>query len=198
MKKKFLALIALLLLFGGTTVAFAYWDNLSQNSTGEYEIGYGVRLEVPTHVEDDRALVPSGSFYSAYEADYTTSLQFVYTLSLEDNLQAGMEADLSVDITDFDVNGVLAQFNQADSLFTVTVGTDAAAASTSATGEWSFTDAFDENTNTVLVYVTIELAPNGAAGFDASDYNLVAGQSADFDIAFELTNSSSSTNNPAV
>lgn len=198
MKKRILALVALLLLFGGTTVAFAYWDQLSQNSTGEYEIGYGVRLEVPTHIQDDRILVPAGSFYSAYEADYTTSLEFVYTLSLEDALQAGMEADLNVDITDFDVNGILATFNQEGSVFTVKVGTDAVAQTTSATGEWTFTDAFYFENNTVLVYVTIELADNDAAGFDAEDYNFLAGQAADFDIAFELVNSSSSTNNPVV
>ena len=78
MKKRVLLLVAIIAILLGSTVAgYAYWDNLQQESTGQFDIGYGVRLEVPTKVEDDRALVPAESFYAAYEADYTTS--FVFT-----------------------------------------------------------------------------------------------------------------------
>lgn len=196
MKKRTLLLVAIIMLLLGTTViAYSYWDNLQQTGTGEYEIGYGVRLETPTKVQDDRALVPAGSFYSAYEADYTTSYVLEYTLNLEDALQSGMEADLTVDITDFSVNEILAAFNLEGSLFTVTVGTDAVAATTEADGEWNFTDAFYFENNTVVVTVTITLADNNTAGFDSTDYDFVAGNSADFSIGFELTNSSSSVNN---
>lgn len=199
MKKRVLAILAIVaVLFGSTVVGYSYWDSLQQNTSSDYEIGYGVRLEVPTQTEDSRALVPAGSFYSAYEADYTTAFTFEYTLTLEDALQSGMEADLLVDISDFKVNEILAAFNLEGSLFTVTVGTDAVTGSVSADGEWSFTDAFYYENNTVVVSVTIELADNGTAGFDADDYNFVSGQNAGFAIGFELVNSSSSTDTPAV
>lgn len=193
MNKRVIILVAIIaLLFGSSVAAYAYWDNLQQDVNSSYDIGYGVRLEVPQEVKDSRSLVPANSFYSAYEADYTTSYVFTYTLSLEDALQEGMQADLAVDITDFNIGAVAELFNDAAGLFTVTVGTDEAAATASATGEWDFTDAFYFNNNTVVVTVTITMADNGDANFDAADYNRVAGQTTNFNIAFELTNSSSS------
>ncbi len=193
MKKRVIAIIALVLVLLGSSVAgYAYWDQLTQNTSGEYEIGYGVRLEVPTSVQDTRALVPAGSFYSAYEATYTTSYVFEYTLSLEDPLQDGMEADLSVEISDFMVNEIAALFNNVDSVFTITVGTDAVAATTSADGTWYFTDAYYFENNTVVVTVTITLADNGNVNFDSTDYDFVSGQTSNFAIGFELINSSSS------
>ncbi|HPQ62232.1 MAG TPA: hypothetical protein PLH02_05135 [Bacillota bacterium] len=195
-KRNILLVVIIALLFGSSVAAYAYWDNLQQNTNGNYVVGYGVRLEVPTVVQDERALVPAESFYAAYEADYTTSYAFTYTLNLEDDLQYGMEADLAVDITDFQIAGIAELFNSEEGLFTVTVGTDEAAATTSSTGEWDFTDAFYYNHNTVEVTVTITLADNGSAGFDASDYERVAGKTTNFAIGFLLSNSNSS-NQPA-
>lgn len=194
MKKRVFAAIAIIaLLLGSSVAAYAYWDNLSQDGSGSYEIGYGVRLEVPSVVKDERALVPAESFYAAYEEDYTTSYVFTYTLSLEDDLQSGMEADLAVDITDFQIGALAELFNDEDGLFTVTVGTDEAAATASADGEWDFEDAFYYNHNTVVVTVTVTMADNGSANFDATDYERVAGKTTTFAIGFELSNSSSST-----
>jgi len=193
MKKRIIVVIALVMLLLGSSVAgYAYWDRLSQDTAGQFDIGYGVRLEVPTSVQDERALVPAGSFYAAYEETYTTSYVFEYTLSLEDDLQNGMQADLSVDITDFVVNSIAALFNNVDSVFTITVGTDEVTATSSADGTWYFDDAFYFENNTVVVTVTITLAADGSAAFDATDYNFVSGQTSDFAIGFELINSSSS------
>lgn len=193
MKKRTLAILALVLVLLGTSVAgYAYWDQLTQETSNQLEIGYGVRLEVPTSVQDTRSLVPAGSFYSAYEADYTTSYVMEYTLTLQDPLQDGMQADLAVDITDFQVASLAQLFNDSSSVFTITVGTDAVAATSSANGQWDFTDAFYFENNTVVVTITITLADNGNVNFDASDYNLVSGNTADFAIGFELTNSASS------
>lgn len=192
--KKIIIFVAVIVLLAGSSLgAFAYWDNLQQDASSSYDIGYGVRLEVPSVAQDERALVPAESFYAAYEADYTTSYVFDYTLNLEDNLQVGMEADLAVDITDFQIGELAELFNDPAGLFTVTVGTDEVAATTSSTGEWDFTDAFYFNKNTVVVTVTITMADNGDVNFDADDYNRVSGQTTNFAIGFDLTNSSSST-----
>ena len=194
MKKRVLFLVAIIaLLLGSTVTGFAYWVKLQQSSTGQFDIGYGVRLEVPTKVEDDRALVPAGSFYAAYEAEYTTSFVFESTLNLEDILQAGMEADLLVDISDFQVAAGAALFNNVDSPFTITVATDEVAATEEADGTWEFVDAFYFNKNTVTVTVTIELADNGDVNFDSTDYDAISGNTADFAIGFELVNSNSSS-----
>ena len=194
MKKRVLLMVAIIALLLGSTVAgYAYWDNLQQDTTGQFDIGYGVRLEVPTEVKDDRALVPADSFYAAYEAEYTTSFVFEYTLNLEDILQAGMTANLLVDITDFQVASQAALFNNAASPFTISVATDEVAATEEADGTWAFADEFEFNRNTVVVTVTIELADNGDVNFDSSDYNFVAGTTTDFAIAFELVNSGSSS-----
>ncbi len=192
MKKRILIVLLALVILGSTTVGYAYWDRLSQDTNGEYEIGYGVRLNVPTTVQDERILVPAGSFYSAYQADYTTSYVFEYTLTLEDPLQEGMEADLSVDITDFEIAAFVASFNNSESVFTITVGTDEVSATQEADGSWDFEDAFYYTNNTVIVYVTITMADNGNANFDSSDYDFVSGNTAEFAIGFELTNSASS------
>lgn len=194
MKKRVIAIITLVMLLLGSSVAgYAYWDQLKQNTSGQFDIGYGVRLEVPTKVQDQRALVPAGSFYAAYQADYTTSYVFQYTLNLQDALQSGMTADLKVDISNFLVNSTSALFNNDASVFTITVGTDEADASASTTGVWNFSDAFYTDHNTVVVTVTITLADNGNTSFDSTDYNFVSGQTANFGIGFELSNSSSST-----
>lgn len=193
MKKRIFAVVALLVLLLGSSVAgYAYWDQLTQDTAGQFEIGYGVRLEVPTSVQDERALVPAGSFYAAYQETYTTSYVFEYTLSLADPLQDGMEADLSVDITDFMVNSIAALFNDSTSVFTITVGTDEVVAATSEDGTWYFDNAFYFENNTVVVTVTITLADNGNVNFDSTDYDFVSGQTADFAIGFELINSASS------
>jgi hypothetical protein len=194
MKKRVLLLVAIIAILLGSTVAgYAYWDNLQQESTGQFDIGYGVRLEVPTKVEDDRALVPAESFYAAYEADYTTSFVFEYTLNLEDILQPGMKANLLVDITNFQVASQAALFNNAASPFTISVATDEVAATQESDGSWTFADEFEFNRNTVVVTVTIELADNGNVNFDSTDYDFIAGTSTDFSIAFELVNSGSSS-----
>jgi hypothetical protein len=191
--KKIITIAALIIfVLGSTIVAYSYWDKLQQASTGELEIGYGVRLEVPTQIKDVRQLVPAGSFYAAYAEDYTTAYSFQYTLTLEDPLQAGMEADLLVDISDFQINAIAAYFNVPASALTINVATDEVAATASATGAWAFSNAFYTNKNTVVVTVTVTLADNGNVNFGTTEYNLLSGAIADFNIGFELVNSASS------
>ncbi|MBN2540277.1 MAG: hypothetical protein JXB08_02000, partial [Bacilli bacterium] len=125
--------------------------------------------------------------------EYTTSYEFTYVLSLEDALQSNMTADLTVDLSDFAVNSVSYLFNDSTSVFTIAVGTDEAEAYVSETGVWNFSDAFYYQNNTVTVTVTITLADNGNVNFDATDYNAIAGYATTFTLGFELTNSSSSS-----
>jgi len=191
--KKFIAIAALItFVLGSTIVAYSYWDKLQQDSTGQLEIGYGVRLQVPTQIKDVRQLVPAGSFYAAYAEDYTTAYSFQYTLTLEDPLQAGMKANLLVDIADFQLDDIAAFYNVSTSALTINVATDEVAASAEADGAWAFADAFYTNKNTVIVTVTVTLADNGNVNFGTAEYNLVSGTVADFNIGFELVNSSSS------
>ncbi len=193
MNKRIIAVLALaVFLLGSTVVAYSYWDNLRQDTTNSLTLGEGVRLEVPTSVQDSRALVPVGSFYADYAADYTTSYVFEYTLGLEADLTTGMEADLAVDITNFAVGGTSFLFNTTGELFTITVGSDSGAG-TEAGGVWSFTDAFTDGVDeSVVVTITITLADDGATGFDSTDYEAVAAKAATFALGFELTNSASS------
>lgn len=180
-------LAILALLFGSSVAAYAYWDNLQQNTNSSFDIANGMKLEIPQEIKDTRSLVPVNSSYATYEADYATSYIFTYTLSLEDALQAGMQADLTVNISDFQIGGVLEMFDDASRLLAISVGTDEAIATESDTGKWNFKDAFYFNNNTVIVTVTITLAENVSLSQDEIAINKSTDQITDFTIGFELT-----------
>ncbi|MFA5007049.1 MAG: hypothetical protein WC509_06255 [Candidatus Izemoplasmatales bacterium] len=186
MKKTLVIAIIALALLGTSIGAYAWWDNLQQTRSNDLTIGYGVRLVVDGKVEDVRQLVPAGSFYAAYQEDYTTSYQIVYTLSLEEPLKDGMTADLNVDLTSFVLGTYADGYNNVASPISIDVN----GLGLSATGEWNVEDAFTFGDNEVTVTVTITLADNGADF--ASDYAAIKGQTPTFDLGFTVVNTSSS------
>lgn len=190
MIKKLVFVFLAVALFGGSALAFAWWDNLDQDlQNQELQIGTGVRLETPSMVSDGRDLVPSGSFYAAYEAEYTTEYVFTYTLTLEDALQEGMSAKLDISISDFTeylVNDVLYTFNDSG---VINLSIDNA---TFAGGVWTTDeDVFtgEENVATIVVRITLENHPNPAF---ADFYNAVKELEISFTIGFEVVNTGSS------
>lgn len=186
MKKVFL-FIALALLFMGASVgAYAWWDSLEQNRDETLEIGYGVRLSVDSELQDTRELVPAGSFYAAYEADYTTLYVFEYKLSLEEPLKTGMVANLSVDITSFVLGLYSFGFNNVSSVLSIDVN----GLTEDANGSWTVLDAFTDSDNTETITVTLTLADNGEDF--AEHYSQVAGQTPAFNVSFLVENASSS------
>lgn len=186
MKKILVIAILALALLGTSIGAYAWWDSLQQSRSNDLTIGYGVRLVVDGKVEDVRQLVPAGSFYAAYQEDYTTSYDIVYTLSLEEPLKEGMTADLNVDLTSFVLGAYADGYNNAGSPISINVN----GLGLSATGEWNVVDAFTFGDNEVTVTVTITLADDGAAF--ASDYAAIKGQTPTFDLGFTVVNTSSS------
>ncbi|MFH5882607.1 hypothetical protein [Liberiplasma polymorphum] len=183
------SLFALLLLFvvAGSSLAFAWWDQLEIDRDETIDLGYGVRLEIESVVEDERILVPAGSFYAAYEADYTTEYSFTYVLKLEEPLKEGMLANLITEITSFEVNGVA--YTNVPKVFTVTIEVGA---SSSETLELTVENAFTDSVNTVTVLVTITLEPQSNEDLTLAEYNAIAGGEVSFNIAFELVNNGSS------
>jgi hypothetical protein len=183
------SLFALLLLFvvAGSSLAFAWWDQLEVDRDETIDLGYGVRLEIESVVEDERILVPAGSFYAAYEADYTTEYSFTYVLKLEEPLKEGMLANLITEITSFEVNGV--EYTNVPKVFTVTIEVGA---SSSETLELTVENAFTDSVNTVTVLVTITLEPQSNEDLTLAEYNAIAGGEVSFNIAFELVNNGSS------
>jgi len=181
-----IAIIAILLL--GTSVgAYAWWDSLQQDRSESLVIGYGVRLDVDSELQDVRQLVPAGSFYAAYAEDYTTAYVFEYTLTLEEPLKTGMIADLDVDLTGFVLGTYAFGFNDAGSVVSIDVN----GLTETANGQWTIENAFTDSDNEVTVTVTLTLANNSETAF-ASHYAAVAGQTPTFDISFLVVNASSS------
>ena len=89
MKKRILVVLALVLLLGGTTLAFGYWDNLTVNQTGEtLVLGEGVELTVASgvHTDSGSLLVPSG-FARSGQID---SYEIKYSVILDTNLSLGL------------------------------------------------------------------------------------------------------------
>ena len=107
--KKFLVAALLLLMIGSTSLAFAWWDRLSQEETEQtLDMGYGVRLVLENETTKNQGvLVPVGSFYAAVDG-YTTEYVFTYELNLEEDLD---DFDLVIDITDLKIGGV--EYDQA-------------------------------------------------------------------------------------
>ena len=181
MLKKLSFIFVIALLLGGSAMAFAWWDNLEATESGqELEIGQGVRLTVADQTTSGQGLlVPAGSFYAS-GADYTTTYEFTYDLSLEEGaLAEGFDADLIVTLENLALDG--GAF--ADTLFTLDIN-----------GEevkdpgftHTFTAVFDDETHTYQVVLQIALKDHPDSSLDSSDYEAVAGKDLTFDISFEI------------
>lgn len=191
MAKKLSFALLLLLIIGGSAFAFAWWDNLEQDlEDQEFELGYGVRLVVDSVNKDSRTLVPTGSFYAAYEADFTTEFVFTYTLKLEEPLKDGMTAKLDIDIDEFTqyiVDTEAYTFND-DGVINVSVD-----GATFDAGVWTTdSDVFDDETNSVTITVRISLEEHPNSSFE-DFYEAVKGLEIDFKIGFKVVNTGSSS-----
>lgn len=160
MKKKLLALLALLLLFGGTTVAFAYWDDLAQTEQEVLVIGEGVTLEVAAvaTAPANSVLVPDGVVMKANDVD---SIVLTYNVALDKAALAAL--DLSVTYENVKINNVA----DTNNLVNINITTASAVV----------------NDADVLVTVTVTLnEPN-----DFNTYQDIIGESISFDLVFEAS-----------
>lgn len=83
MKKKLLALLILFVVIGGSVSAFAYWDSLSVDETGNsVTLGHGVTLTLSSSTVDSTDnLVPSGVVMKTGDV---TSIVFTYNVKLDE------------------------------------------------------------------------------------------------------------------
>ncbi|MBI9009991.1 MAG: hypothetical protein JEZ05_08160 [Tenericutes bacterium] len=154
MKKRILAVLALLLLFGGTTLAFGYWDNLAQSDNGnQVVIGKGVTVVLNESITPTGNLVPDHASVLVKTGD-VTSLVYNYTVRLEEATTEDLDLAVSVDAISNPLLNVVVTSNPGTiSMDGVTV-------------------------TTVVVTITLDLPSDLAA------YNLVAGETLTFDLTF--------------
>lgn len=101
MKKLSFILIALFVL-GGSAVAFAWWDTLSQTEEETLTIGNGVVLQVAAVAEAPvgKVLVPAGVVLKANDLE---SIVLTYNVKLD--LEAVEALDLDVVASDIEIGG---------------------------------------------------------------------------------------------
>ena len=162
MKKRILAVIALVLLFGGTSLAFGYWDNLEQDLTGEtVVISEGVVLTVASgvHADDTKVLVPSGVVMKANDV---TSYVITYDVALD--TAAVNDLDLTVTASNILINGENTYTNIYTNLIDVDISAPAKI-----------------NSTTVTVTITVTFTGEPA---DITAYTAVATGDITFDLNF--------------
>ena len=156
-KRLFVVLAALVLLFGSTTFAFSYWDNLEQSDSVSVTAGEGVTLQVSVGdaVPAGKFLVPAGVVMKANDID---EVVLTYNVSLD---QAALSAlNLSVASSNVQIAG------STDNASLVNISISQASATV--------------NDSNVLVTVTVSL--NEPATVDV--YNAVINQPITFDLTF--------------
>ena len=101
MFKKISIVVIALFLFGGSTFAFAWWDDLETSDDDiTIGVGEGVTLEdVDAADFGEDTLVPSGVVTQAGQTD---SLSNTYTLDIssEDEITDNLEFNVTIDVTD--------------------------------------------------------------------------------------------------
>ncbi len=132
MFKKFLAVIALALVLGGSALAFAWWDNLSANREEVITIGQGVTLQVAAvaTAPEGKVLVPAGVVLKANDVTevvltYNVKLDLEVLTALDltvsaSNIQIGGSSEHEALVT-IDIAQAAATVNNADVLVTVTI-----------------------------------------------------------------------------
>lgn len=157
MKKRILAIIALVLLFGGTTLAFGYWDSLERTQNDQtVVIGEGTSLTVAAGVHSDntKILVPSNV---AMGPNDVTSYVISYNVKLEKT--TAVDLDLTVVASNVKVNGLVYE-----GLIDVAISTDG---------------TINSSEEAVTVTVTFAREP-----LNITEYNAVYGQDITFDLTF--------------
>ena len=104
MTKKLLFAFGIIALLSSSALAFAWWDNLDETQSETVLLGEGVRISVAEDtVGEGRLLVPAGTFYAdpSFNATHTTSYTFSYVVTMENAIESGYNADLTVDLANW-------------------------------------------------------------------------------------------------
>ena len=136
-KKLITSLILVVILFGGTSVAFSYWDNLQQTeNVSNVSVGEGVTLELDilATVPNGKVLVPVGK---AQTSDSVEEIVLTYNVYLDkqtnndldltvisSNILIGGSSDHS-DLVNIDISKASDFVNDSEILITVTISVDA-------------------------------------------------------------------------
>ena len=104
MLKKLSILAIALFLFGGSTFAFAWWDDLeTTDSDIEIGVGEGVTLEIDASDKAEGNLVPA----SAVEQDgQTDEIKLTYTLDLDTEVDEELDLKTEIENKSFDDDGL--------------------------------------------------------------------------------------------
>ena len=193
MFKKLTFVFLAVLLFGGSVLAFAWWDNLDENEAGTLELGYGVRLALDNQTTAEQGiLVPENSFFAADEDKYTTSYVFTYELTLPDVTEG---LDVLIDITNLKVGEAAftsEDFKALDFQVSTNEGTFVSTGETTASIEGSTTNLRinqtlnDTTPITITITVTLVDAEEEDTELVFADYEAVAGAEITFDIEFSV------------
>ena len=160
MFKKFAIVLVALFAFGGTVSAYAWWDQLQVQETGQtLTIGEGAVLSVSATVTPDagKTLVPDEALLGANDVK---SYEISYTLVLDKQLAA--DATLTATVSNIDVGGN----GNPDSVINVAVSYDDVAQGINAD-------------NDIVVTLTVTMDDPSQA-----TYALVANQVITFDVTF--------------
>ena len=175
MFKKITFVFLAVLLFGGSALAFAWWDNLTEDLEDQtLELGVGVRLTVEDETTEGQGLlVPVGSFYAG-ETGYTTVYTFTYDLVLEEALAAGFTVDLTVVIDELAITGGTYRSD----VFTISINGEEGLSRT-------FSNQFDDTNAPFTVVITVALKNHPDASLQGF-YDDVAGKPLTFNVSFEI------------
>ena len=156
--KKILALLLVVLVFSGSALAFAWWDNLETTEEDvTIGIGEGVTISVDLDEKTDGNLVPSGVVMK--EDDVTeVEIDFIVTLDSTDLVDP---LDLNVTIDNIEIGGSVANANLVNAEVKTNPGT------------------IQNAPVTVVLTVTLN-EPT-----DETEYDAVANQAITFDVTFE-------------
>lgn len=135
MLKRLMVVLILMLMVASSTIAFAWWDNLSQTDDQTILIGQGVTLEVDTvvTVPEGKVLVPKGIVMKVGDVDL---IELTYNVKLDyeviENLDLSViakniligESDKNSDLVDIDIVLSQDQVNSEDVLVKVYISLD--------------------------------------------------------------------------
>ncbi len=179
MRKKLLFVLGLIVLLGGSGLAFAWWDNLDETQSESILLGEGVRISVSEGTADeDKLLVPAGSFYATFTDDYTTVYSFSYTVSMENPLESGYEAALTISVNNWNIT------TPALDVIDYTIDADS---QTSSNENLTLSSAFSDQGESYTVQVSITLANAPSAEDQQAVYDALQAEGLMFDVNFEVT-----------
>ncbi len=160
MLKKLLAVLTMIIVLGGSTMAFAWWDDLQKTQSNAITIGSGVTLQVAAVATAPvgKVLVPAGVVLKANDV---TSVVLTYNVNLD--LEAVSALNLVVAASNIQIGGT-----------TTNAGLVNIAISPAST---------TVNASTVLITVTVTLV----APATVEVYNVIINQPITFTLTFTAT-----------